>query len=63
MIEKKGNTYNYQDERLGVGRENAKNYLRENPKLMQKVKTEIWTKYNETQNPKPTDKAEGKINK
>jgi recombination protein RecA len=33
IIEKRGAFYSYQEQRLGQGRENAKNYLRENPGL------------------------------
>jgi recombination protein RecA len=33
LIEKRGSYYSYGDERLGQGRENAKDYLREHPEL------------------------------
>ena len=42
VINKAGNSYSYGEEKLGVGRENAKTYLRENPKLIKKIKKEIW---------------------
>ncbi|MFH1193650.1 MAG: recombinase RecA [bacterium] len=42
IITKNGNTYSYNEEKLGVGRENAKQYLRENPKLIAAVRTKIW---------------------
>lgn len=41
VIDKSGNTYAYKDEKLGVGRENAKDYLRGNPKLIEKIKKDI----------------------
>ncbi|MFA6422496.1 MAG: recombinase RecA [Candidatus Buchananbacteria bacterium] len=41
VIKKSGNTYTYGEEKLGTGRENAKTYLRGNPKLMQKIRKEI----------------------
>lgn len=41
VIKKSGNSYSYGEEKLGVGRENAKTYLRENPKLIQKIRKEI----------------------
>ncbi|MEK7512214.1 MAG: recombinase RecA [Patescibacteria group bacterium] len=44
IIEKAGNSYNYGEEKLGVGRETAKQYIRENPKLLEKIKKELWTK-------------------
>ncbi len=42
IINKSGNTYSFKEEKLGVGREKAKKYLNENPKLMEKIKKEIW---------------------
>ena len=44
VIEKAGNSYNYGEEKLGVGRETAKQYIRENPKLLEKIKKELWIK-------------------
>jgi recombination protein RecA len=37
IIDKRGSFYSYGDLRLGQGRENTKDYLRENPKLAQEV--------------------------
>jgi recombination protein RecA len=42
VITKNGNSYSYGEEKLGVGRETAKQFLRENPKLMEKIRQEIW---------------------
>lgn len=47
VIKKSGNSYGFGDEKLGVGRENAKKHLKENPKLMEKIKQEIIKKVNE----------------
>lgn len=41
VIEKSGNSYNYKDEKLGVGRETAKQYLRERPELMEDIKKNV----------------------
>jgi recombination protein RecA len=41
VIKKNGNTYTYNEEKLGTGRENAKMYLRSNPKLMAVIRKEI----------------------
>lgn len=38
IIKKSGNSYSYGEEKLGVGRENAKNGLREHPELMKKIR-------------------------
>jgi len=42
IINKSGNSYTYKEEKLGVGREKVKDYLRENPKLMKAIRKEIW---------------------
>ena len=41
IIEKRGSYYSYGDEKLGQGRENAKDYLRENPELASQVEEDI----------------------
>ena len=42
VINKSGISYTYGEEKLGVGREAVKRYLKENPKLIKKIKKEIW---------------------
>lgn len=37
-VEKKGTTYTFDGERLGIGRENARLFLRQNPELLAKVR-------------------------
>lgn len=41
VIKKSGNSYSFKEEKLGVGRENAKKYLKESPKLMSEIKKSI----------------------
>jgi len=41
VLDKKGNSYVYGEERLGVGRENAKRGLRENKKLLKSLRKDI----------------------
>jgi recombination protein RecA len=43
VINKSGNTYSFKDVKLGTGRESAKAYLKENPKLLKEIKKEILT--------------------
>ncbi|HBB37804.1 MAG TPA: recombinase RecA [Candidatus Magasanikbacteria bacterium] len=43
VVHKSGNSYSFGEEKLGVGREKAKAYLRENPKLMKAIEKEVWT--------------------
>jgi recombination protein RecA len=42
VIKKNGNTYAFGEEKLGVGRENAKVFLRANSKLMDKIYKAVW---------------------
>ena len=37
-LQKSGNTYRFGEEKLGVGRENARHFLRQNPKLIKQVR-------------------------
>lgn len=41
IIQKSGSWLSYGEERLGQGRENAKQYLKDNPEVMQKMEDEI----------------------
>jgi len=42
VIAKSGNSYSFGDEKLGVGREKAKQFLRENPPLIAEIIDRIW---------------------
>jgi recombination protein RecA len=44
VIEKSGTWYTYQDERIGQGRENARNWLKEHPEAIVKIREEILKK-------------------
>ena len=44
IIQKSGTWFTYGTERLGQGRENAKNYLREHPETMKKIDGEVRAK-------------------
>jgi len=45
LISKSGNSYSYEQEKLGLGRENAKAYLRQNPKLYDKIRKIVWDQF------------------
>lgn len=52
VITKAGNSYSYKPDggeliKLGVGRENAKRTLRENPKVIKEIRKKIWEKVKE----------------
>ncbi|MFA6304608.1 MAG: recombinase RecA [Patescibacteria group bacterium] len=44
IIEKSGNTHSFGEIKLGVGRETAKEFLRDNPKLIKEIKKKVWEK-------------------
>jgi recombination protein RecA len=41
VLEKSGSWYNYGKERIGQGKENAKQYLKDNPKVAEEIKAKI----------------------
>ena len=41
IIEKSGAWFSYNGERIGQGRENAKKYLEDNPKIMDEVEQKV----------------------
>ena len=47
IVDKSGSWFSYKDEKLGQGREKAKEYLAQNPEIMEKIETEIRAKLNE----------------
>lgn len=42
VVQKSGNSYSFGEEKMGVGREKVKAYLKENPKLMKQIEKKIW---------------------
>ncbi len=49
IIEKTGNTFNFGETKLGVGRENAKTFLKDNPKLAKEIDKAIRVKAKESE--------------
>jgi len=47
VVSKSGSTFLYKEEKLGVGMEKAKEFLKANPKTLKQLQKEIITKYNE----------------
>lgn len=45
IVEKAGAWFSYEGERLGQGRENAKNFFKENPNLREEIKNKVLTSY------------------
>src|SRR5699024_10298045 len=46
IVEKSGAWYSYQGERLGQGRENAKQFLLEHPEIYEEIHQAVRTHYN-----------------
>jgi recombination protein RecA len=46
VIKKSGNSYSYKEIKMGVGRENAKKFLKSDPKLIKEIRAKILEKYN-----------------
>ncbi len=44
LIKKTGNTFIFGEIKLGVGREQAKEFLKANPKIMQEISQQVWQK-------------------
>jgi len=42
VVTKRGNHYSYDGKPLGMGRENAKDFLRKDAKLMEKIRKQVW---------------------
>jgi recombination protein RecA len=45
VIDKAGSWYSYNDQKLGQGRENSKDFLRDNPEISQEIEQKIRIKY------------------
>ena len=45
IVEKSGSWYSYGDQRLGQGRENAKQYFKDHPEVMREVETKVRAHY------------------
>ena len=56
VISKSGNTYTFGAEKLGTGRENVKQFLKENPKLIAEVRKQVWQKIKAGESPDKKEK-------
>ena len=63
IINKSGAWYAYNGEKIGQGRENAKNYLKENPLICEEVEAKVRAKYSPEEGEaaeQPDEKSAGK---
>ena len=51
VVNKNGNSYSYQGEKMGVGRENAKQFIKDNPKVAAAIDAAVREKAKETKEP------------
>ena len=47
IVDKSGSWFSYNGDRIGQGRENVKNYLKENPEIMKEIEEKIRAKFSE----------------
>jgi recombination protein RecA len=60
IVEKSGAWYSFNGERIGQGRENARNYLEANPKALEKIEYLVLEKHGIKRGPKPEEPAPAK---
>jgi len=64
IVNKSGSWFSYGDHKLGQGRENSKDYLRENPEVLLEIENKVRAKYDlykdEAEVIKPVDDSKGK---
>ena len=68
IIDKSGAWYSYKDEKIGQGRENTKQFLKENPKMLEEIESKIRSNSNTVEElmidpPPPADDNEEKNTK
>lgn len=63
IVQKSGAWFSYKDIRLGQGRENAKQYLKENPMILNEIDEMIRTKYDLPLTSEKKDENDKEINK
>jgi recombination protein RecA len=55
IVEKAGTWYSFKDQRIGQGRENTKQFLKENPDILKTIKSEILQQFDEKKEDKPEE--------
>lgn len=61
IVKKGGSWFSYGETRLGQGRDNAKQFLAENPDIMEEIASQIRDEYNSVPDPKPEKKKAPKV--
>jgi len=63
VVDKSGAWFNYGSMRLGQGREQARQYLKENPEVGKEIRTKVLAKKFPTEQPAPVDSKAAKAEK
>jgi recombination protein RecA len=53
IVEKSGTWYSFQGQRIGQGRENAKQFIKENPKILEAMEKEVLDKFQASKSGSP----------
>lgn len=61
VVKRSGAWFSYNDERLGQGRDNAKEFLKQNEKIYKEIETKIYDKLNEINMPKKKESESSKV--
>ena len=63
IVEKAGAWFSYDNAKIGQGRENAKTFLKENPEIMNEIKTKVLAKHGLAEDPDASfvDESTGEI--
>jgi recombination protein RecA len=59
IVAKSGSWFSYKDERIGQGRENAKEYIETRPEMMRAIEEEVLKVYGVTRNSPASSKQTG----
>ena len=59
LVDKSGAWYGYNGERIGQGKDNARQYLRENPAVAQKLEAELREKFQPEESPREAADQDG----
>ena len=63
IIRKAGSWYSYGDDKLGQGRENAKDFLKENPEILKEIENKVRSMHGLNDDDKEDDSSKDKSNK
>jgi recombination protein RecA len=61
IVEKAGAWYSYQNEKIGQGRENSKNFLKEHPEMFAEIQNKILIRYGLIESNEQVDQSTGEI--